>query len=127
MPPRPTTSAAIIPAWNEARTVGAVVYAALDSPFVDDVVVVDNASNDGTAAVAAAHGARVVEEPTPGKGEALRTGVAATEADVVVFLDADLVGLRADHIDWLVSTVANGRADMACGLFDRGPLAGQHR
>lgn len=121
-PPRPT-AAAIIPAWNEAGTVGAVVFAALDAPLVDEVVVVDNASTDGTAAVAAAHGARVVHEPTPGKGEALRAGVAATEAEIVVFLDADLVGLRPDHIDWLVATVRDDHADMACGLFDRGPLA----
>ncbi|HEY8524887.1 MAG TPA: glycosyltransferase [Acidimicrobiales bacterium] len=121
--PSRTTAAAIIPAWNEARTVGAVVYAALDAELVDDVVVVDNASTDGTAAVAAAHGARVVREPTPGKGEALRTGVAATDADILVFLDADLVGLRPDHVDRLVATVRDGDADMACGLFDRGPLA----
>ena len=74
---------------------GAVVYAALDAYLVDDVVVVDNASSDGTATVAAAHGARVVYEPVPGKGEAMRAGVAAaTGSDIIVFLDADLVGLR---------------------------------
>jgi glycosyltransferase involved in cell wall biosynthesis len=123
MSPSPSSAAAIIPAWNEARTVGAVVYAALDAPLVDEVVVVDNASSDGTSAVATRHGARVVREPEPGKGEALRAGVAATDADIVVFLDADLVGLRPDHIDWLVATVRDGDADMACGLFDRGPLA----
>ena len=114
---------AVIPAWNESATVGAVVYAALDARWVDDVVVVDNASTDGTAVVAAAHGARVVREPVPGKGEALRTGVAAAgDVSVLVFLDADLVGLRPDHVDRLVDAVASGEADMACGMFDRGPV-----
>ena len=42
-----------------------------------------------------------------------------------MFLDADLVGLRPGHVDALVAEVAEGRADMACGLFDRGPLANQ--
>jgi glycosyltransferase involved in cell wall biosynthesis len=117
-------TAAVIPAWNEAETVGAVVYAALDARLVDEVVVVDNASTDATAAVAADHGARVVKELTPGKGQAMRTGVAAAnDASVVVFLDADLVGLRSEHIDGLVASVVNHEVDMACGLFDRGPVA----
>ena len=119
----PRRTAAVIPSWNEASTVGAVVYAALDADLVDEVVVVDNASTDGTAAVAEAHGARVVHEPTPGKGQALRAGVAATQADLLVFLDADLVGLRPGHVDELVRSVRDGAADMACGLFDRGPVA----
>lgn len=121
-PPRPVT--AVIPAWNEAQTIGAVVYAALDARLVDEVVVVDNASTDATASVAAAHGAQVVFEPTPGKGEAMRRGVAAAgHAGVIVFLDADLVGLRAGDVDRLAATVVDGRAAMACGLFDRGPVA----
>jgi glycosyltransferase involved in cell wall biosynthesis len=119
-----TRVAAIIPAWNEAATVGAVVYAALDARLVHDVIVVDNASTDATAGIAAAHGARVIHEPTAGKGEAMRTGVAAAaDADVIVFLDADLVGLRPHHVDALVGSVVADEADMACGLFDRGPVA----
>jgi glycosyltransferase involved in cell wall biosynthesis len=118
-------TAAIIPARNEAATIGAVVFAALDARLVDEVIVVDNASTDATAAEAAAHGARVVAEPVPGKGQAMRAGVASVDqdADVVVFLDADLVGLRPDHVDALVARVRSGEAAMACGLFDRGPVA----
>jgi glycosyltransferase involved in cell wall biosynthesis len=116
-------TAAIIPAWNEAATVGAVVYAAIDARLIDEVIVVDNASSDATARVAAAHGAHVIHEPTAGKGEAMHAGVAASDARVIVFLDADLVGLRPHHVDGLVASVVSGDTDMACGLFDRGPVA----
>lgn len=116
---------AVIPAWNEAPTVGAVVDAAGAASTVDEVIVVDNASTDATAAVAAAHGARVVTERRNGKGEAMRAGVAAAAGEVIVFLDADLVGLTPAHVDGLVGAVVRGEADMACGLFDRGPLANE--
>jgi hypothetical protein len=53
----------------------------------------------------------------------MRTGVLATDAGVVVFLDADLIGLRPHHVDELVRPVLGGEVDMACGLFDRGPVA----
>ena len=67
----------------------------------------------------------MVHEPVPGKGEAMRAGVAAAPAsDVIVFLDADLVG-PAPRITSTASSPpsSTGDADMACGLFDRGPLA----
>jgi glycosyltransferase involved in cell wall biosynthesis len=112
--------AVVIPARNEEATVADVVAAAQQARLVDEVVV-DNASSDGTARAAAAQGARVVTEPIAGKGEAMRTGVTATDSEVIVFLDADLVGLRPDHVDALVEALLGG-AGMACGLFDRGPL-----
>ena len=117
--------AAIIPAWNEAETIGGVVHVARDAASVDEVIVVDNGSTDATAKVAAAAGARVVRELEPGKGEAMRAGVAATDAELIVFLDADLLGLTPQHIDDLVRPVARGEVAMACGSFDRGPVANQ--
>ncbi|MGH9039581.1 MAG: glycosyltransferase, partial [Acidimicrobiia bacterium] len=115
-------AAAVIPAYNEASTVGEVVQVASLATLIDEVVVVDNASTDDTAAVAGKAGARVVACSQPGKGQAMAAGVAATDAPVIVFLDADLVGLRPEHVDRLAEAVLNGRAAMACGLFDRGPL-----
>jgi glycosyltransferase involved in cell wall biosynthesis len=115
-------AAAVIPAYNEAETVRRVVEAALLARRVDDVIVVDNASTDDTSAVAAAAGARVIHCPEPGKGQAMAAGVAATDADVIVFLDADLVGLLPEHIDRLATGVLSGRVGMSCGLFDRGPV-----
>lgn len=115
--------AAVIPAWNEAATIGAVVDAARRASTVDEVIVVDNASTDATVTVAERAGARVVRQPVPGKGQTMSAGVQASEADVVVFLDADLLGLSAAHVDALVQPLLDDRADMACGLFDRGPVS----
>ncbi len=112
---------AIIPVRNEGATVGEVVAVAHASPLVDDVIVVDGDSTDDTREQAARQGATVLVERKPGKGEAMITGVQATDADVVVFLDGDLTGLRPHHVDRLVRTVRAGGAVMACGLFDRGP------
>ena len=112
--------AAIIPARNEAETIGPVVLAARGARSIDEVIVVDNGSTDGTAAIAAAQGARVVHEAMAGKGEAMRRGVISTDARILVFLDADLYGLEPRHVDALASRILSDKADMACGLCDRG-------
>ncbi len=114
--------AAIIPAYNEETTVGEVVDVAESASSVDEVIVVDNGSSDDTGRVAKEHGARLVTHPEGGKGQAMAAGVAATDAEVLVFLDADLRGLRPDHVDRLVRPLLEGEAGMCCGLFDRGPL-----
>ncbi len=114
--------AVVIPAFNEEMTVGEVVDVAKNARSVDEVIVVDNGSSDDTASVAKEHGARLVTHPEGGKGQAMAAGVAATDAQILVFLDADLTGLRADHVDRLVRPLLEGEAGMSCGLFDRGPL-----
>lgn len=80
----------VIPARNEAATVGTVVSSVIGHDCVHEVVVVDTASWDQTAAIAEKAGARVVVEPEPGMGRALKTGFAAAECAWVMKIDADL-------------------------------------
>jgi glucosyl-3-phosphoglycerate synthase len=100
------TAVAIIPARDEEATVGTVAgtlrATLLDEVgLLDEVLVVDADSRDDTAAVARAAGARVVRQSevlpeagtAPGKGEALWKGLAATDADLVVFVDGDIVDI----------------------------------
>jgi glucosyl-3-phosphoglycerate synthase len=92
------TAAVILPARNEARTVGEIVRAVLaeyGEDLIGEVVVVDSVSTDDTADVARRAGARVVTAEVTGKGEAMWHGIAATTADLIVFIDADLE--RFDH------------------------------
>jgi len=99
-----TTVAVVIPAQNEATTVGAVLDAVLHHPeFVDELVVVNDHSNDDTMTVAAHHGARVVAlEGQGGKGEAMRAGLEATTSDLVVFLDADVINTTSQFVPRLI-------------------------
>jgi len=80
----------IIPAFNEAASIGAVLDE-VESVVPDaEVLVVDDCSTDGTGRIAAAAGARVIRHRTNrGYGGALKTGVRAAHSDVVVLLDAD--------------------------------------
>jgi alpha-1,6-mannosyltransferase len=90
MPPLPvrTRVTAIIPALNEAEALPALLEE-FPPGCVDEVIVVDGGSSDGTAASARAAGARVVIETRRGYGRACAAGAAATDADVLVFLDGD--------------------------------------
>jgi glucosyl-3-phosphoglycerate synthase len=101
------TVSVVLPALNEQETVGPIVAAIaadLARPgLVDELVVFDSGSTDRTAQVARAAGARVVHRedvlrsipPRPGKGEVLWRSLAATDGDLVCFVDADLENFSA--------------------------------
>ncbi|MEZ4647974.1 MAG: glycosyltransferase family 2 protein [Candidatus Eisenbacteria bacterium] len=79
----------MLPALNEADAIGPVLRA-IDRTLVDEVVVGDNGSTDGTPEVAAAHGAHVVHQARRGYGSACLEAIATVpDVDILVFLDAD--------------------------------------
>ena len=114
--------AVIVPAYNEESRIANVLWAAQQSRFADEIVVVSDGSSDGTAAAAKKFaGVKVVEFPeNRGKGAAMVAGVLATKSEIVVFLDADLIGLRSEHVDLIVRPLINGLCDMCIGIFRGG-------
>lgn len=96
-----------LPARDEAATVGDIVACLHEElvarhPLVDEVLVVDDGSRDGTADVARAGGARVVAAGGVGKGRAMWTGLRESEGDVVVFCDADVENFGPFFVTGLV-------------------------
>jgi glycosyltransferase involved in cell wall biosynthesis len=78
---------AIIPCLNEEEGIGHVLREIPE--FVDEVIVVDNASTDRTAEVARGFGAKVVHEPVAGYGRAYKRGFSVATGDIIVALDGD--------------------------------------
>jgi glucosyl-3-phosphoglycerate synthase len=129
-----------LPARNEATTVGPIVAAIRADlmervPLVDEVLVIDDHSNDGTAAVAAAAGARVVQAAGVlssfgeghGKGAALWKSLYEAEGDLVVWCDSDIVDFDSRFVSGLlVPLLTQPTVGFVKGYYQR-PASGDER
>lgn len=107
---------AVLPAYNEAGRVGKTV-AALHG-MVDEILVIDDASRDATAAEARAAGARVITQPAnQGYIAAIKRGFAEAQGEIVVVVDAD-GEFPVTAIPDLVAPILAGEADMVQGHRD---------
>jgi glycosyltransferase involved in cell wall biosynthesis len=108
----------VVPCFNERTTVEEVVERVLGSPWVAEVVVVDDGSTDGTADVLAKLDDQrlrvLIHERNAGKGAALRTGFAAASSEYVIVQDADLEYDPAEYGTMLAPLEA-GDADVVFG------------
>jgi glycosyltransferase involved in cell wall biosynthesis len=119
LPPYPKVSA-IVPACDERPTLAGVLRPLLAHRMVDEVIVVDDGSRDGSAELARAMGATVVSLPARGgKAAAMSSGVAAARNDVIFFCDADVIGLTREMITRIVSPVTSGSVAMFVGIRGR--------
>lgn len=129
----------VLPALDEQETVGRVVSTLLpltgpgrsgEQPLVDELVVMDSGSVDETVAVAERAGARVLRRedvlprcaPRPGKGEVLWRSLAATDGDLVVFVDADLTRCEVGIVPALLGPLLSSAEPVLVKGFYRRPL-----
>jgi len=119
----------IIPAYNEVNTIHNVVRKVQSAPFAKEIVIVDDASKDGTTAhlqeMARLDGIQVMfHKVNQGKGAAIRTGIQAASGDVIIIQDADL---EYDPKDYpaLLEPILDNRADVVLGTRFAG--GGAHR
>lgn len=114
--------AAIVPALNEEAKIGSVLEILLNSKDLDEVILVDDGSTDRTAEIGKNLGAKVLSLPKKGgsgKGNAMKKGVKSTDAEVIVFIDADLIGLTSEHISLLVRPILENKVAMCVGVRGR--------
>jgi glycosyltransferase involved in cell wall biosynthesis len=113
----------VVPARNEAPTIADVVQACQGCSYAREVIVVDDGSTDGTGDLAAAAGAKVLHREPPdvgSKAHAMEAGLAATDAEAILFVDGDCLNLTSAHLDQICRPFLEDRAVMSIGTFDYG-------
>jgi glucosyl-3-phosphoglycerate synthase len=128
------TVSVCIPARNEAATIGPIVEGIVSSltaagggvPLVDEVVVVDDGSTDGTGAIAARAGARVIvgETASGGKGQAMRVALREAQGDLIAFVDGDVTNFEPHFVTGLLGPLLTDDAVTVVKGFYRRPLNG---
>ena len=113
-----TKVSCIIAAYNEERRIAAVLKVVENFPFFNEIVVVNDGSQDFTAEVVKKFDVKLIEhKKNQGKTAAVLTGVNHSSGELLVFIDADLVGLTPENIAKMMYLVLNGSYRMT--ILDR--------
>ena len=104
----------LVPAYNEAATIGEVLEGIAQLDLEPQVIVVDDGSTDETAAIAERAGVLVIRQANRGKGAAIRVAIPHIESEIVVIQDADME-YDPTEVPSLIDPIVRGAADVVFG------------
>lgn len=107
----------VIAAYNEEPRIARVLSVVEDHPLIDEVIVVNDGSVDKTSDVVKRFNVTLIENKiNMGKTLSIKRGLEKSKNEVILFLDADLVGLTKQNINDLVNPVLNGQVEWTLSL-----------
>ena len=108
----------IVPAFNEEFRIGRVLKILKKVPEIDEIIVVDDGSEDDTVKVSEKFGVRVLKHlRNKGKGEAVKTGIRSAVNDAIVLFDADLESLTVKRVQKLILPLKNNEVDFVKAAY----------
>ena len=112
---------AVIPAYNEETTIAGVITACAHCSYIQEIIVVDDGSLDKTSEISHLYGANVLQlSPNGGKAMALFRGAQEAKNNVLLLLDADLIGLNPYHVFSMIMPVFDSTCTSTLGVFSNG-------
>ncbi|MFZ5943667.1 MAG: glycosyltransferase family 2 protein [Bacillota bacterium] len=110
---------AVIPAYNEEKYIGHVLDVLLESNQIEEIIVVSDGSTDGTVNIVKKYPVKLIAlSENIGKGGAMLKGAQDAKNNLILFLDADLIGLKKEHVEVMLNKIEG--YDMVVGIFDSG-------
>jgi glycosyltransferase involved in cell wall biosynthesis len=108
----------VIPAYNEENRISNVLDAVVGTPLVDEIIVVNDGSTDDTIGVVGRYDGVTLLDlvDNHGKAYALKQGITAAKGNIILLLDADLIGLEPGNIEELLHPVLSGETHMTLSL-----------
>ena len=108
--------AAIIPAYNEAKHIKPVLKTLKSTNIIDEIIVIDDCSKDNTKEIVKKLKIKYLRNKTnKGKAYSMNKGVKKTDADIIFFCDADIIGLTPDIVKNIIKPVLNNKYIMFIG------------
>ena len=133
LPMKPTSEivqysslAVIVPAYNEEKGLARILTTLKDFPLIQEIIIVDDGSTDSTWSVANQYcrddpRVKIIQHgKNQGKGQAVLTGLNESSAKNILTLDADLFGLKPEHLYDLSTPVIENLIDMTYAVFRKG-------
>lgn len=113
---------AVIPAYNEEKTIAKIICAVKAVDLIETIIVVNDGSKDNTSKIARSYdNVKVIDlQNNVGKAQAIQKAVETSQDDIILFLDADLVGLTSKHVTNLLLPMLIDDLDMTIGVFNNG-------
>ena len=109
----------IIPALNEEQSIGKVVDLVKKSKFTDEIIVIDDNSEDNTVEEAKKHGAKVYISAVRGEGYSMKEGLHYAKNNILVYLDGDIGNYEEDIVEKLAYPILYEEYDFVKSTFDR--------
>lgn len=116
---------AIVPAYNEEKTIATVLAVILKSPKVDEVICINDGSTDNTLEEINnfKNKIQIIEiHQNQGKGNAMAEGIKKAKGDIILFLDADFTNLTTEHIETLLNPILNSNYRVVMGILEVKPI-----
>ncbi len=114
----------VIPAFNEKKRIGDVLDPLTKSSLITEIIVVDDGSNDDTFKVVEKYKDIILIKLSHnrGKGQAIKEGLGYCRGEIILLIDADLIGLTTQHIEYMLEPLIYTDIEMTIGIFQSGRL-----